>query len=131
MDIFAKIHRLKLPPGSFVVVGSGPLAALGLRQANDIDLLVSRTVYARLKSAGWKEHIYPSTQDTGLAHGDFEVVTSWHGTKLEDLVDSAVWLDGIAFAHLREVTKWKAKMAREKDLKDLQLIQAYQVLATH
>jgi hypothetical protein len=124
-DICKKILGLKLPKNSFIVMGSGTLAALNLRKANDIDLLVTPAVYDQLKAAGWNEHTYASTLDHGLAHGDFEVVASWHGTKLEDLIDSALWFEGIAFAHLDDVVKWKSALAREKDIHDLRLIRTY------
>lgn len=125
MNIIKKIKQLDLPVDDFLVVGSGPLAALGLRTANDIDLLVTPGLYGTLKKGGWNEHTYPTTLDNGLTKGDFEVVTCWHGIRLDDLIDSAVWFEGVAFANLEDVINWKSEMAREKDLRDLELIRRY------
>lgn len=37
-EIIAKVKKLKLPKNSYVVFGSGPLAAAGIREADDIDM---------------------------------------------------------------------------------------------
>lgn len=124
-DIFHKIRQLGLPRDEFLVVGSGTLAALKLRRANDIDLLVTDSVYAKLKAQGWDEHTYETTGDKGLSQGDFEVVVNWHGTKLEDVMSAAIWLEGIAFANLEDVIEWKTQLARQKDIYDLELIRQY------
>jgi len=52
MDIFKKLKELNLPEGKYVVIGSGLLAALGLREANDLDLLVSADLLAGLIKSG-------------------------------------------------------------------------------
>ena len=54
-DVISKMKSLSLPEGSYVVFGSGPMAALGIREVNDIDLYVSTEVLEELKQKGWKQ----------------------------------------------------------------------------
>ncbi|MDP3741387.1 MAG: hypothetical protein Q8R08_03630 [bacterium] len=54
-DIVYKVKTLNFPKDSYVVFGGSPLALVGIREANDIDLLVSPEVYSQLKKAGWQE----------------------------------------------------------------------------
>lgn len=52
------VNRMKLldfPKDSYVVFGSAPFAVLGIREVNDIDLLVSEELYAELEKNGWKK----------------------------------------------------------------------------
>lgn len=53
-DVVAKVKSLQFSAGSYVVFGSGPLAALKIREVNDIDLLVSKELHAELRKAGWE-----------------------------------------------------------------------------
>jgi hypothetical protein len=54
-QIIAKVKALNLPQSEYIVYGSCPLAAAGIRESNDIDLLVSRNVGIGLKLKGWKQ----------------------------------------------------------------------------
>ena len=60
IDIIKKVASLNLPIGTYVVFGSGPMAAKGLREVRDIDLLVTKGLYAELKSSGWTEKNWDS-----------------------------------------------------------------------
>lgn len=127
-EIIAKVKALELPAGSFVVFGSCPLAAAGLREANDIDMLVSEEAHAMLKAKGWQE-IEKGLDDKPLTHDVFDAHTSWnfsaYSPTLEQLLVSADIYSGIPFAALEEVRKWKAASGRPKDSRDIELIDNY------
>lgn len=53
MDIFYEVEKLNLRKNEFVVLGSGILAALGIRNADDIDLLIQPELFEKLKKEGW------------------------------------------------------------------------------
>ncbi|MBP7760192.1 hypothetical protein KA093_00140 [Candidatus Saccharibacteria bacterium] len=53
-DIINKVKSLDLPAGQFIVYGSCPLAVLGIRETNDIDLLVTPAVLVQLHERGWQ-----------------------------------------------------------------------------
>lgn len=127
-DIIKKVKELNLPAGGYVVFGSCPMAAAGLRQASDIDMLVSDQVLASLKQAGWQQ-ANKGKDDKPLTYDLFEAHSNWnfstYSPTLEQLLKSADYFDGIPFASLHEVRKWKAASGRPKDVKDVELIDAY------
>jgi hypothetical protein len=125
-EIIARVKALNLPKNSYIVFGSCPLAVAGLREARDIDLLVSKDVFLKLKEAGWKE-LYKSANDKPLVHDVFEAHhTQWHFSShnptLEELISTAIIIDSVPFASLAEVRKWKVSSGRPKDLIDIALI---------
>lgn len=127
-EITAKVKALNLPTGSYVVFGSCPLATAGIREAEDIDLLVSEDMLKQLSKAGWKE-LEKSSDDKPLAHDVFEAHSnrdfSSYSPTLEQLLESAEFIDGVPFASLDEVRKWKVASGRPKDKKDIELIDQY------
>lgn len=127
-EIITKVKTLNLPKGSFVVFGAAPLAVLGIREANDIDLLVSSETYKKLKNSGWKE-LPKGPNDIPLVYDVFEAHDNWnfspYSPKLEHLLASAIEFEGVLFASLNEVRKWKSVSGRPKDLLDLKLIDQY------
>ena len=127
-EIIAKIKSLNLPADSYVVFGSSPLAVAGIREAQDIDLVVSPEILEQFKKAGWKR-LDKGPRDKPLAHDVFEVHDDWHFSSynptLQDLHATATWVDGVPFASLAEVRKWKSSAARPKDLEDIKLIDEY------
>lgn len=126
--IISKVKELNLPEGSFLVFGSGPLAEAGIREAQDIDLLVSPEIYAELKKPGWQE-LRKDEKDIPLVHDVFEAHDSWnfssYSPTLEHLLATATVIEGVPFAALEEVKKWKLASARPKDLADAELIDKY------
>jgi len=40
MNIFERVKKLNLPLGEYVVIGGGILEALGIRNTNDVDIIV-------------------------------------------------------------------------------------------
>lgn len=53
MDIFEEVKNLNLPLGQYLVAGSGPIAAHGIRDYKDIDILVTENLYNKLMKSGW------------------------------------------------------------------------------
>lgn len=130
-EIITKVKELNLPKNSYIVFGSCPLAVAGIREANDIDLLVSDEVFAELKRAGWQE-LHKSRDDIPLVKDVFEAHNNWnfstsqsHNPTLKTLLEDATIIAGIPFASLDEVLKWKTVSARPKDLVDVELINKY------
>ncbi len=103
------------------------MALAGIREANDIDLLVSSEVFERLHRAGWQA-LHKGPNDDPLVQDVFEVHDHWgfsaYNPTLKHLLRNANVVDGIPFASLEEVRKWKAATARPKDLTDITLIDA-------
>lgn len=127
-DIIEKVKALHLPTGGYIVFGSCPMAAAGLREANDIDMLVNDKVLEDLRQAGW-EQVDKGKDDKPFTYDVFEAHNSWNFSSykptLEQLLTTADIIEGIPFASLNEVRKWKAASGRPKDLHDIELIDAH------
>jgi hypothetical protein len=127
-ELIERVRALALPRGQYVVFGSGPMAAHGIRLTRDIDILVTTALYERLKKEGWEVAHWDSGAEY-LAKGIFEVDDSWnyepYNPKPEEIISIAEIIDGIPFAPLREVLKWKKAFGREKDKVHIRLLEAY------
>jgi hypothetical protein len=128
-EIIKKVKAQNWPKDSYVVYGSCPLALANIREAGDIDLLVSHDLYVQLKDQGWKQ-IVKGPKDQPLTFDVFEAHENWdfsdYSPSLEHLLASADIVQGVPFASLSEVRKWKA--ASPGNLKfqaDVKLIDQY------
>jgi hypothetical protein len=128
-EIVSKVKSLNLPKGSYIVFGSCPMAIAGIREAGDIDFLVSTELFEQLERSGWKQ-IEKTPNDKSLVKDDFEAHINWdfssYKPTLEHLLESGDIVDGVPFASLSEVLNWKIAFGRPKDLKDIKLINQYQ-----
>jgi len=124
-DVLSEIRNLKLPAGEYIVVGGAALAARGIRDTDDIDIVVTQSLFAELERAGWALKIRPNGKP-GLHRGrveayldvncgDFERSTPW-------LLAHAELVDEIPVIDLETLARFKAGYGREKDVQDLRLI---------
>jgi hypothetical protein len=107
-EIIEAVQPLHLPKHSYVVFGSGPLAAAGIREANDIDLFVSEAVLQQFIQEGWQQ-VKKGPLDEPYTSGVFEAHANWnfspYAPTLAFLLASADTYDGVPFASLREIQK--------------------------
>ena len=124
-DVTRELRALSLPQDQYVVVGGGVLALHELRDTNDIDLVVSKSLFVDLQARGWRAKTRPNGKP-GLKYGvteayldvncePFERSTTW-------LLENALILDGIPTIDLQTVAGFKAAYGRPKDLLDLKLL---------
>jgi hypothetical protein len=125
-SLFDSLRSLGLPDDDYVVFGSGPLIVRGIIEAaNDLDV-VSR-------GAAWKNACELGELVT-LAEHDVEVVsflngaitigTSWAygNVDIDELIDTADVIDGLPFARIEYVVKYKKIAGRPKDVEHLRLL---------
>lgn len=127
-SLFESLRKLAFQKGEYAVFGSGPMWVRGIRESNDIDIIVRETVWEWARAngkPGLKEEI--GLEYVSFADGDIEVYHDWHPGKwdIDTLIDTAEIIDGIPFVRLDSVIDWKEQKGREKDQKDLALIQKY------
>lgn len=118
-----KILELKLPSNQFIVVGSGVMAALGIRESDDIDLIVSQAIFDNLDSLGWERDTW--VDQTVLKSGPFDIGRTWDGKTVDELMKTAIVIEGIPYLNLSDLRKWKQARGRDKDIRDIELIDAY------
>ena len=127
MRIIKRFFELNLPPEHCVVIGSGLLDALNLRESSDIDLVVSEELFVRLRQAdGWQAEV--KYGETVLTKGDAEVWLSWgsRGTpNFKQLYEQGVSIDGVRFVDPVFLLNWKKDRASDKDLRDVKLLEEY------
>ncbi|MDB5225540.1 MAG: hypothetical protein JWL87_492 [Candidatus Adlerbacteria bacterium] len=132
MDIFSEIKKHNFPVDEYVVIGGAALAARGLKETNDIDIVVSPKLLDEYRNKeGWHHHprIIP-TEEAGVANdeGTIELYPNVGGIAemtFERLKKNSELIDGVPFAGLRDVKLVKEVYAREKDLIDVAKIEAY------
>lgn len=131
MNVIEEVRKLGLPMGEYVVLGSGILGALDIREVGDIDLLVSPSVFDKLRAEGWA---YDEIEIEGqmrehLSRGDVEVYRDfWYGGNHPDpatLIADPHMIDGVSFLSLQKLAEIKKILGRPKDLRDLDLIDTY------
>lgn len=130
-ELTAKIKRLHIPADQYVVIGSGIMTALGIRQSADVDLLVTPEVFAELQKRGWKTEVVEieGRPREKVSTGDVEAFKDfWYGgvtRNVNDLIQTAQHIEGVPFMLLKDLIHFKRSIGREKDLKDIQLIEEY------
>ena len=122
--IKTRLETLNIPSSDAVVVGSGILAALDIRQSNDIDLMVSKETFQKVADQG---HVVSQYEDGSgqLQIDDVELMYSWQGRTIADYLLHTVEIDGVQFISLDDVIAWKREQNRPKDQKDIELINKY------
>lgn len=127
-EFIDKVKALGFQLGQYVVVGSGTLAALGIRPASDIDVTVSPELFDKLRASGeWKEEvrydrIFLEKPGTTIIR---ELSWSEYPTTTTEAIQSAIIIDGVPFLNLPELKKFKTAMGRDNDKRDIALIDEY------
>lgn len=128
MDILKKIKSLHFPLGEYVVIGSGTMAVLGIREASDVDISVTKRLHSTLRSTGeWEEEIRYGKVFLKKDNIEINPALNWdtYQTTTEKAINSALIVDGVPFLNLEELKKFKTALGREKDLVDVALIDQY------
>lgn len=116
------LKNLALPPSQYAIFGSGPMAIRGIREANDIDLIVKKDLWDDLAVR------YSSLVDGyKIVINGIEIFHSWKDIdiNLNELIDTADVFNGVRYVKLENVIKWKENLKRPKDIEDIKLIRAY------
>lgn len=130
-DCLQALRRLSLPdePGTYMVFGSGPLWAHGIRTPDDLDLIVSESVWDGLIRGGSQAVTAASGSPKIECHGgSIEIFRDWNdgtGIDVTAMMGRAERIDGIWYASLRDVLEWKRKRAKSKDAIDILLIEKH------
>lgn len=128
MDFKSRIVSLDLPDGSFLVVGSGVLQALGLRASSDIDMILTQEAFDQLKKEpGWEYTKWGEHEV--LRKDEFDFGTEWGTDRIDALLLRAMYIAGIPYLSLQDLRTWKLNRGSSKDLRDIELIDTY--LSTH
>jgi hypothetical protein len=124
-DIISEIRALCLPLRQYVVVGGAAMAVRGIRETDDIDLVVTASLFEELERSGWDRKQRPNGKP-GLRLGRVEVYLDVNTSEFERstlwLLDRAELVDGIPLVDLETLAGFKASYGRVKDVDDLALL---------
>jgi len=125
--LFDKVRKLNLPAGHYLITGSGPLGIRNLRDMQDIDLLVSDMLWDSLAQ---NHEIFHENGVQKIVIDEIEAFGSKsfpeeRGPSVSTRLADAEIIDGLPFESLEHVIMFKRSQGREKDLKDLNLIEKW------
>src|SRR5262245_47352449 len=127
MNIAAKLNELGFNPDNSVVIGSGILSALSIRNINDIDIVAVPEVYSKLAET----RQFAKKENHGreiLTDELFEIGTSWgvlgKDQTFEDLAKNSIVIGGMRYITLAFLLAVKQSWlvdddVRQKDVDDV------------
>lgn len=124
---FEELRSLDLPVGHYVVTASGPLGIRGIREIDDLDLMVDDELWDELVER------YGTSQD-GTRIEISQGIEAFRESSFEpdpalpsvrEQIDEADLIEGLPFVRLEDVVKLKRAKGREKDRRDIELINAW------
>lgn len=120
------LKRFKLPLNKILIVGSGTMALLGIKNNHDLDLWVTTEVFKLLaKHKDFKPvkklgRLFYESLDGSIEASDKMICTKG---KVEDYLKKAIVISGFHFQSLNDVLTWKKCMKRPKDIEDIKKIE--------
>jgi len=127
-QLFDAVRALGLPAGKFVIIGSGPLGARGIKECGDVDVLVTQDVWDEYRTReGWRLK-QKAPGKTSLDNG--QGIELWYdripGTwDVERLIAEADIINGLPFDRLQNIREWKKLYDRPKDKGDIEAIDRF------
>lgn len=122
MKYLDEFKKLNLPKDKFAIFGSGPLAIRNLRENKDIDIIVKQDLWIDLT----KKYEIINEKGGLIRIGHIEIYKEWPPFgNLNNLIDDADIINKFPFVKLKHVLRWKKFINREKDQKDIRLIENY------
>ncbi len=127
-ELLLTVRNLNIPQGTFAIFGSGPMAVRGLKEPNDLDIIVTTETYDSFKNReGWIEKSFHEGGDYYLEKDGIELWNTWGpgNWDIVRLIETAEMIDGLPYVTLDHVLAWKERNHRPKDIADLVKIKEY------
>ena len=119
-----RVEASELPVEQIIILGSGILDALGLREARDLDAIVEPSLFEALQAAG--------EYDCGVKDGDrycratgVELWHTWFGRTYDQVLTESVVIDDLRYGSIEATIADKLRLGRDKDLADIKLLENY------
>jgi hypothetical protein len=120
------LRSLGLPGDDYAVFGSGPLIVRGIIEAtNDLDVVSRGAAWKKACELGEMVTLEEHDVDVvSVLDGAITIGTSWAygNVDIDELIDTADIIDGLPFARIEHVAKYKKIAGRSKDLEHLRLL---------
>ena len=131
LDFKEELAKLSLNKENSVVIGSGILNALGLKESHEVDVVVDKETLLELLR---NYNVIETTNEYGAilyTNGIVEFSDRWYmddfmkDLTYEDLIKQTTIIDGVRYIELDVLLKVKEHLRREKDIPDIELIKEY------
>jgi hypothetical protein len=132
MNVIEEVKKLNFPVDQYVIVGSGPMAVRGLKEAHDVDIVVTQELFEKCKANGWKNILWTYPEKIGqiyLKQNDIELYLDVNcadfNPTTKELIERADVIEGVPFINLEDMLRFKRAYNREKDSKDIKITETY------
>ena len=121
---YDELIRLHLPKGQYALFGSALLSLYRIRPAKDLDVIVKKDLWYILAR---KYSNCIRQQPERIQIGNLELFMDWMNLtdSIDEMIDTADMIEGVPFVRFEYVVVWKRWMGRQKDLKDIRLIEEF------
>lgn len=125
--LLKELDHLDIPKDQYAITSSGPLAIRGIREAHDLDVIVTEDVWEQLA----KHHTPQKKRIETMQIGNIEILgegslfTKGSIASVAEQIETADVISGHRFVNLQLIRKFKTRLGREKDLRDITLIDNY------
>lgn len=124
--LIRELRNMGLDPDHFVIFGSAPLLAHGLRtRVSDLDVVARGAVWERVSADGTpalatrsSDRVWQFCQGR-LQFSEHWITQDWD---TDALIDNAEIIAGLRFAPLMEVLRYKEELKRPKDAADIEAL---------
>ena len=118
-ELMQRLSELPFDTGEYWLITGGAMVLYGLReQTGDIDLGCTTRLFEALQAQGYSVNTMPDgTRRVAFAE-DVELFENW-------LQGSVQMLDGVPVVALEGLIAMKRQIGREKDLRDIAMIEEY------
>lgn len=120
MNHLDELEKLGLPKEKFVIYGSGPLAIRGLKDNDDIDIIVKKELWDTLVKK-YQTHYLGKHIMITVGHIDISKDCKPF-SDVDEVIDRAEIIGGFRYMQLKDLLSWKECMNREKDKKDIKIL---------
>ena len=130
---FSVLTGFQLPIDQYAITGSGPLGIRNLKAIGDIDIIVTPQLWTTLAEKygvtdenGVRKIVFPGGVVEAFAEGSFYTAPADpQAPTIASRIKDAEIIDGLPFDSIENVLYYKHKDTREKDLKDILLIEQW------
>lgn len=118
-DIVKILKNMELPLSEYWITSGAGLVIHGVKETtNDIDLGCTTNLVELFLKKGCKYKVEKDNSRIIQINDTIEILENW-------FVDEIVIIDGLPVGSLESIKKQKAQLGREKDIKDIKLIDDY------
>lgn len=115
-DIIFKLNKFSFDVSEYWVIAGAALVLQGIRcETADIDLACTKKLFGNLLSLGYCEEKNELGYRKITLEQDVEIFENWEVSGID-------YIEGIPTANLLSIREMKIQMGREKDLRDIKLI---------